>query len=84
MSESLTEVNGYSTFNDVEEKEVRIKNQATIIVNIILDGARKNRKKEDAWNDVQAYLLALPTEDWPEIYKLSESIANKRIEEGDI
>lgn len=84
MSERVLEVNGYSTFNDVEDRNVRIKNQATIIVNIILDGARKKRKKEDAWNDVQSYLMVLPQEDWPMIYELSESIANKRMEEGDI
>ena len=84
MSEKVLEVNGYSTFNDVEDREVRIKNQATIIVNIIMDGARKHRSKELAWADVEAYMLSLPKEDWNEIYNHADSISTKRIEEGDI
>lgn len=84
MNEKIVEVNGYSTFNDVEDHEDRVLKQATIIVNMIMDGSRKHKSKERVWDNVSFYMSQINKSDWPAIYILADKISSERIEKGDI
>ena len=75
------EVNGYSLFNEVEDKEIQTYNRARVMKNMMLDNSKNGVINEQGKFLVIGYMHNLPMEDRPAIMeKLSELMEQKEIE----
>lgn len=64
----VLEFEGYPTFNDVEDSELRARNRGTVVVNIVEDCTFQRQSKEYIWEKVQAYMRTIPEEEWSYVY----------------
>lgn len=54
--EVVNEVDGYPTFNEVEDFSLRNYNRGHVIINIIEDMTKQGCTKEECWEQVNRYL----------------------------
>lgn len=64
----VLEFDGYPTFNDVEDSELRARNRGTVVVNIVEDCTFRKFSKEKIWEKVKSYMLHIPENEWGYVY----------------
>jgi hypothetical protein len=64
----ILEVNGYPTFNQVEDDCLRLRNQANIMVNIVEDLTIGGASKQECWDNVKAYITNTDKKYWPALW----------------
>lgn len=57
--ESVLDFEGYPTFNDVEDINLRGYNRAHIVINIVEDLTKTGASKDTCWNKVKEYITKL-------------------------
>lgn len=65
---NVLEVNGYPTFNQVEDDCLRLRNQANIMVNIVEDLTISGASKQECWDSVKAYITHTDKKYWPTLW----------------
>lgn len=74
----VEEVNGYPTFNGVEDRVLRNRNRGTIAVNIVEDATYEGCSKEVCWERVRAYFMAIPQEDHAAVRSAMQIVLESR------
>lgn len=67
----VLEFEGYPTFNDVEDSELRARNRGHVVVNIVEDCTFQKKTKEYAWAKVESYMRNIPEEEHSYMYSAS-------------
>lgn len=79
--EVVKEINGYPTFNDVDDVLLRNYNRGHVIINIIEDMTKQGCSKEECWNEVNNYLAYIDGSEVGLIYRGISAAKNMRIAE---
>lgn len=75
------EINGYSLFNEVEDKEVQTYNRARVMKNMMLDNSKNRVVNDQGKFLVMSYMVNIPEEDRREVHeKLAELLLQKEAE----
>jgi hypothetical protein len=62
-NEVVLEYEGYPTFNDVEDFDLKAYNRAQIVINIVEDLTKSGASKESCWEKVREYVNKFPREE---------------------
>lgn len=77
----VLEYEGYSTFNDVEDIELRNYNRGHIIINIIEDLTSRGFSKEMCWEKVTEYMKCIDPVEKYKVYRGLAMAKNMRTSE---
>ena len=80
-SEVVTEVDGYPTFNDVENIQLRNYNRGQVIINIVEDLTAQGCTKEECWDEVNKYLGFIDGNEMGLVYRGVSAAKKKRLAE---
>ena len=80
-SEVVTEVDGYPTFNDVENIQLRNYNRGQVIINIVEDLTAQGCTKEECWDEVNKYLGFINGSEIGLVYRGVSAAKLKRLSE---
>ena len=61
--EVVLDFEGYPTFNDVEDSDIRNYNRAHVVINIVEDLTKTGASKDYCWEKVKEYIKIIPNED---------------------
>lgn len=77
----VLEYEGYSTFNDVEDINMRNYNRGHIIINIIEDLTARGASKDECWKKVEGYMECIDPAEKYKIYRGLAMAKNMRTNE---
>lgn len=77
----VLEYEGYSTFNDVEDCELRNYNRGHIIINIIEDLTSRGMREEVCWAKVEEYMKCIDPAEKYKVYRGLAMAKNMRTNE---
>lgn len=77
MSE-INQYKGYALFNDVEDRELRVRNRATVLANIFEDNSRDGKVNLRGNQDAVGYFAQLPKEELRDIYAVLSQVLVER------
>lgn len=72
------QVKGYSLFNDIEDRDLRIRNRAVVLTNIMEDGFTQGRVSSKAALIIMNYFHHVPEEEKDETLALFQQKAKER------
>ena len=82
IENNIVEIDGYPTFNNVEDEMIRDRNRGNIILNICEDTVMKGGTQEEAWATVKRYMSCIPPEHWERTYAAAKVAKAHRYKEN--